>query len=334
MPITAHPAFNKACSYLKIKLRRIPLNPQTHEVDLTKMRRAITKNTCLLVASAPCFPHGAIDPIEDIAKLAVQYNVPLHVDACLGGFLIAFMERAGFPLKPFDFRVEGVTSISCDTHKYGFAPKGTSVILYRNENLRQHQFFALADWPGGIYGSPSIAGSRSGYLIACCWATLMTYGMEGYVETTRKIVQTARAIAQGWSEIDGLYLLHQPDVCVVAISSDKFNIYYLFDALHAKGWHLIGLQNPPGVHIAVTQIHTQEGVVEQLLEDTRQCVTEILQSNNKKDTVTAVIYGTNQKVPDKSLICDMTKLYISTWYDTNLDTSKDQNVPHVEMTAE
>jgi len=120
------------------------------------------------------------------------------------------------------------------------------VILYRNQELRQHQFFALADWPGGIYGSPTVAGSRSGYLIACCWATLMYYGLEGYIEETRKIIQIARAIANGWSQIDGLYLLHQPDVSIVSISSNKFNIYYLFDGLHAKGWHLIGLQNPPG----------------------------------------------------------------------------------------
>lgn len=120
------------------------------------------------------------------------------------------------------------------------------MILYRNAELRSNQFFAVADWPGGIYGSPTIAGSRSGYLIACCWLTLMYYGIEGYVEETRKIVQAARKLAHGWSEIDGIHLLHQPDVSVVAIGSEKFNIYYLFDGLHTKGWHLIGLQNPPG----------------------------------------------------------------------------------------
>ncbi|CAF1331331.1 unnamed protein product [Rotaria magnacalcarata] len=321
MPITAHPAFNKASNYFKMKLKRIPLNPQTREVDLKKMRQAINKNTCMIVGSAPNFPHGTIDPIEEISKIAMEYEIPFHVDACLGGFLIAFMDQAGFPLKPFDFRLPSVTSISCDTHKYGFTPKGTSVILYRNSELRLHQFFAVADWPGGIYGSPTVAGSRSGYLIACCWATLMYYGIEGYVKETRKIIQVARDIADGWSKIDGIYLLHQPDVSVVAISSNTFNIYYLFDGLHAKGWHLIGLQNPPGIHIAVTQIHTQPGIVDKLLEDTRQCVEEILKSNTKKDTVTAVIYGTNQKIPDKSLICDMTKLYIGSWYETNLDTA-------------
>ena len=120
------------------------------------------------------------------------------------------------------------------------------MILYRDLDLRQHQFFAMVDWPGGIYGSPTIAGSRSGYLIACCWATLMHFGLQGYIEETRRIIEVAREIAHGWSQIDGLVLIHQPDVSIVAITSKKFNIYYLFDGLHTKGWHLIGLQNPPG----------------------------------------------------------------------------------------
>jgi len=321
MPMTAHPAFNKAASYFKMRLIRVPVNPRTLQVDLKKMRQAITKNTCMLVASAPNFPHGALDPIEELSKIALEYGVPLHVDSCLGGFLIPFMEQAGYPLKPFDFRVPGVMSISCDTHKYGFTPKGASVILYRNHELRSHQFYALADWPGGIYASPSIAGSRSGYIIACCWATLMYYGLEGYVEETRKIIRVAREIAHGWSQIEGLYLLHKPDVSVVAIGSDQFNIYYLLDGLHAKGWHLNGLQTPAGLHIAVTQLHTQPGVVEKLLEDTQQCVSEILKSDNKNDTPTAVIYGTNQKVPDKSLVCDMAKLFVGACYDTRIPST-------------
>jgi len=320
MPITAHPGFNKACAYFKIKLVRIPIDSQTCEVDLKKMRRAINANTCMIVASAPNFPHGIIDPVEELSKIAVEYDVPLHVDACLGGFLIAFMDQAGFPLKPFDFRLPGVMSISCDTHKYGFAPKGTSVILYRNNELRSYQFYAVSDWPGGIYGSPTVAGSRSGYLIACCWSTMMYYGLDGYVRETQKIIEVARAIAKGWSQIEGLYLLHQPDVSIVAIGSKKFNIYYLFDGLHSKGWHLIGLQNPPGLHIAVTQIHTQPGLVDKLIKDTKECVADILKSDRKDDTKTAVIYGTNQKVPDKSIVCDMAKLYIGSWYETDLNT--------------
>jgi len=319
MPVTAHPAFNKACSYFKIKLRRIPLHPDTLEVDLKKLRQAITKNTCMIVGSAPNFPHGAFDPIEELSKIAVEFDIPLHVDGCLGGFLIPFMEEAGFKLKPFDFRLKGVTSISCDTHKYGYSPKGASIILYRTSEIRAYQYFACADWPGGIYASPSVAGSRSGYLIACCWATMMHYGHQGYVAETKKIINTVRAIADGWSKIEGIYLLHEPNVSVVAIGSKRFNIYYLLDALHDKGWHMNGLQSPPGMHIAVTQLHSQPGVVDRLLSDTRQCVEEILKADKKHDTPTAVIYGTSQKIPDKSLVCDMAKLYISACYDTALN---------------
>ncbi|CAF0916017.1 unnamed protein product [Rotaria sp. Silwood1] len=325
MPVTAHPAFHKASSYFKMRIKRVPVDPKTLEINVKEMRRAITKNTCMLVASAPNFPHGTIDPIEDISKIALEYDIPLHIDGCLGGFLIAFMDRAGYALKPFDFRVPGVTSISCDTHKYGYTPKGASVILYRTPELRSYQFYALADWPGGIYASPSIAGSRSGYIIACCWATLMYYGLEGYVEETRKIIQVTRYIADGWSKIDGLYLLHNPDVSVVSVGSDSFNIYYLLDGLRAKGWHLNGLQNPPGLHIAVTQLHTQPGVADKLLEDTRQCVVEILTKEDMNDTPTAVIYGTNQKVPDKSLVCDIAKLYIGACYDTNIPSTTSVN---------
>ncbi|CAF1562285.1 unnamed protein product [Rotaria magnacalcarata] len=325
MPVTAHPAFNKASFYFKMKLIRVPVDPNTLEVDIKQMRRAITKNTCMIVASAPCFPHGTIDPIQDISKIAVEYGVPLHVDGCLGGFLIAFMDKAGFPLKPFDFRVPGVMSISCDSHKYGFTPKGASVILYRTSEICSHQFYALADWPGGIYASPSIAGSRSGFLIACCWATLMYYGLDGYVEETRKIIQATRALAQGWSKIDGLYLLHNPDVSVVAVGSKAFNIYYVLDGLRERGWHLNGLQNPAGLHIALTQLHTLPGVIEKLIEETRECVAEVMKRDNTNDTPTAVIYGTNQKVPDKSIVCDMAKLYIGACYNTTIPSSSAKN---------
>lgn len=200
----------------------------------------------MLVCSAPQFPHGVIDPVEEVAKvraslpgdllmkcrekvswvscnvsqLAVRYNLPLHVDACLGGFLIVFMAKAGYPIAPFDFKVKGVTSISADTHKvrsvllvlhllcqillnfdlspqYGYAPKGSSVVLYSEKKYRQYQYFVAPDWQGGIYASPSIAGSRPGGIIAACWATMMHMGENGYVDATRKIISTARRIRTG-----------------------------------------------------------------------------------------------------------------------------------------
>merc|ERR1712141_161380 len=178
------------------------------------MRRAISSRTCMLVGSSPSFPHGIIDPIEDISKLGVQYNIPVHVDACLGGFLVPFMEEAGFSLPLFDFRLPGVTSISCDSHKYGFAPKGSSCVLYKNKEYRQFQYFLQPDWPGGIYASPSFAGSRAGAIIAACWATMRLYGRLGYVESTRKIISTQIRITEELQEMDGIFIYGDPKVSV------------------------------------------------------------------------------------------------------------------------
>lgn len=148
------------------------------------------------MASTPNFPYGTMDDVEAISKLGQRYNVPVHVDACLGGFLICFMRKAGYHVPDFDFKLPGVTSISADTHKYGYAPKGSSIVMYRNKKLRHHQFVISTDWPGGIYGSPTVNGSRAGGNIATCWATMMCYGERGYIEATRKVIDTARFIEQ------------------------------------------------------------------------------------------------------------------------------------------
>uniref|UniRef100_A0A6I8NPK2 sphinganine-1-phosphate aldolase n=1 Tax=Ornithorhynchus anatinus TaxID=9258 RepID=A0A6I8NPK2_ORNAN len=191
-PVSAHAAFDKAAHYFGMKLVHVPLDKKM-QVDVRAMRRAISSNTAMLVCSTPQFPHGVVDPVTEVAKLAVKYSIPLHVDACLGGFLITFMEKAGYPLEQqFDFRVKGVTSISADTHKYGYAPKGSSVVLYSDKKYRHYQFFVAPDWQGGIYASPTIAGSRPGGIIAACWATMMYMGESGYVEATKKIIKTAR----------------------------------------------------------------------------------------------------------------------------------------------
>jgi sphinganine-1-phosphate aldolase len=175
VPVTAHAAFDKAANFFRIKINHVPVDPVTKKVNPNKLKSYINSNTCMIVGSCPQFPHGAIDPIEKLSQIAIKYKVPLHVDACLGGFLIVFMEEAGFKLPLFDFRLKGVTSISCDTHKYGYTPKGSSVIMYRNVGLRKHQYFSAVEWPGGIYVSPTFAGSRAGSLIAMTWATLVCF---------------------------------------------------------------------------------------------------------------------------------------------------------------
>ncbi|CAH0558557.1 unnamed protein product [Brassicogethes aeneus] len=190
VPSTIHSAFDKASQYLKLKVRSIPVDPTTYQVDIKAMRQAIT-------SSAPNFPYGTMDDIKAISELGLKYNIPVHVDSCLGGFLTCFMEDAGFPIPICDFRLPGVTSISADTHKYGYAPKGTSLVLYREKKYRHHQYTVTTDWPGGVYGSPTVSGSRAGGNIAVCWASLLYYGLEGYVKATRDIIYCTNYIEKG-----------------------------------------------------------------------------------------------------------------------------------------
>jgi sphinganine-1-phosphate aldolase len=173
LPVTAHPAFDKAADYFGIRVTHIAYDPVTYQVDIRKLKQAICRNTILIVGSCPSFPHGCQDDILTLSGIAIKNNIGLHVDCCLGGFIAPFMEAAGYPIPPFDFRVPGVTSISADPHKYGYSPKGSSVVLYRTPELRQYQYFCCTDWPGGVYASPSIAGSRPGNIIVGCWAAMV-----------------------------------------------------------------------------------------------------------------------------------------------------------------
>ncbi|XP_024119546.1 sphingosine-1-phosphate lyase 1 [Oryzias melastigma] len=320
-PVSVHAAFDKAANYFGMKLVHIPLDKTTMKVDVKAMKRAISRNTAMLVCSAPQFPHGVIDPVEEVAKLAVRYNLPLHVDACLGGFLIVFMAKAGYPLAPFDFRVKGVTSISADTHKYGYAPKGSSVILYSEKKYRQYQYFVAPDWQGGIYASPSIAGSRPGGIIAACWATMMHMGENGYVDATKKIISTARKIKTGIRKIKGVFVFGDPEVSVVAIGSDQFDIFRLSNALTSKGWNLNTLQFPSSIHICCTVLHTQPGVAERFVQDVRDQVAVIMKNPKEKTTGMGAIYGMAQSIPDRSMVTEISRGFLDCLYSTEVPKS-------------
>ncbi|XP_062319948.1 sphingosine-1-phosphate lyase 1 isoform X1 [Osmerus eperlanus] len=324
-PVSVHAAFDKAANYFGMKLVHIPLDKKTMKVDVKAMKRAIGRNTAMLVCSAPQFPHGVMDPIEEVGKLAQQYNLPLHVDACLGGFLIVFMAKAGFKLAPFDFRVKGVTSISADTHKYGYAPKGSSVILYSDKKYRHYQYFVAPDWQGGIYASPSVAGSRPGGIIAACWATMMHIGESGYVETTRKIIETTRTIKMGVSKIEGLFVFGDPEVSVVALGSDVFDIFRLSNALTSKGWNLNTLQFPSSIHICVTVLHTQLGVADQFINDVDELVDIIMKNPNEKTTGMGAIYGMAQSIPDRSMVTEISRGFLDCLYSTEVAKTSHMN---------
>ncbi|KAI8930264.1 pyridoxal phosphate-dependent transferase [Entophlyctis helioformis] len=310
VPITVHAAFDKAAAYFCMKIVHIPVNSVTGKVDVSKVAAAINFNTVMIVGSAPGFPHGIIDDLPALAALAKKNKIGMHIDACLGGFLVPFAEAAGFPLPhPCDFRIDGVTSISVDPHKYGFAPKGTSVVLYRSKDIRKYQYFVQTEWPGGIYGSPSIAGSRPGALIAGCWTAMLRFGLNGYASTAKDIIGAARRIRAGVSEIDGLRVLGEPLLSVVAFEAvAPIKTYAVADILSRKGWHLNILQAPPSIHIACTLLTVN--AVDDLLADIEDTVETLRKDPSAGKGDVAAIYGTAASVPDRRIISDVTRGFL------------------------
>lgn len=314
IPATAHAAFVKAGEFFRMKVTRVPVDPQTCQVNVAAMARAISKNTVVIVGSVPPFPHGIADPIEEIAQIARSHKVGLHVDCCLGGFLVAFMEGAGYPIEPFDFRVKGVTSISADTHKYGYCPKGTSVVMYSSAELRHRQYFVETNWSGGLYASAITAGSRPGSLIAATWATMLHFGVNGYVEQTRKIVETTHWIISEMRKIPGIYVMGSPKISVFAIASQDINIYNLSDSMLKRGWILNPLQFPPALHMCVTAVTTREGVAQKFVVDVKEIVAELLKNPSKVESGTAAMYGASQAVPDRSIVKEMAWMFLDLCY--------------------
>ncbi|CAG9856583.1 unnamed protein product [Phyllotreta striolata] len=310
VPTTVHAAFDKAGQYFKIRVRSIPVDNRTYQVDMKQFKRAINSNTVLLVGSAPNFPYGTMDDIPAISELGVKYNIPVHVDSCLGGFLSCFMEDAGYPIPLCDFRLPGVCSISADTHKYGYAPKGSSIVLYRNKKYRHHQYTVTTDWPGGVYGSPSVNGSRPGGSIAVCWAAMLNFGKDNYIQATRDVIHTTKYIEKGLRRMRGIFIFGQPVTSVIGIGSNDFEIYRLSSALKEKGWNLSVLQFPSGIHICVTRQHTKPGVADQFLEDVRTSLEELLKNPSEPVEGKMAIYGVAQALPDRSIVADFTKLFL------------------------
>lgn len=314
VPSTVHSAFDKAAQYLGLSVKTVPVNPETMTVDVAKVKRAIGRRTCLIVGSAPNYPYGTMDDIIALSNVALEYDVPLHVDACLGGFVAAFMTDAGHHVPVFDFRLPGVASMSADTHKYGFAPKGTSVVLYRKPEYRHHQYTVTTEWPGGVYGSPTVNGSRAGGLIAACWATMMFVGKSKYVEMTDQIIKTARHIEAELRKVNGIFIFGKPATSVVAWGSDQFDIFKMADLLHKRGWALNALQFPSGIHICVTHAHTHPGVMERFINDVKDTAAACLKDNATPVLGKMAIYGVAQEISDRSLVSDITKYFIDSMY--------------------
>jgi len=274
MAKTAHVALDKGAHWMGIEVRHAPLT-DAWVADVDAMAALIDDQTICLVGSAANYAHGLIDPIEEIAALAQSHGIGMHVDGCLGGWLLPWVEKLGYAVPLWDFRVPGVTSISADTHKYGYALKGSSVLLYREKDLRKNQYFTYPDWPGGLYLSPGLAGSRSGGIIASTYAAILATGESGYLAAADGIMRTATAIKDGINgTIPELEVIGDPTFLVAfkAVDELAIDIYLVNDSLKDQGWRMNSLQLPPALHFCITRPNTQDGTAEAFLDALRIAV--------------------------------------------------------------
>ena len=276
---SAHPAFLKAMNFLKIKPVIVPTN-KDFNLNLNGFKEAINQNTILLVASAPAYPTGMIDPISELSILALENKLLLHVDACIGGFLLSYLKKCNYNIPPFDFNLDGVSSLSVDLHKYAYAPKGSSVLLYRNDELRKQQFSVYPNWEGGIYGSTSFLGTKPGGIVAASWFALNHIGENGYIELTQKTMSATKVIYDFIQKSEHLSLIGNPIMSLIAFHSEKYDTYHIADELSNLGWYIGRLQNPRGIHLVVSQIHA-DGAAENFIADLQSVLKSLSNSEIK-----------------------------------------------------
>ena len=302
---TIHPAFDKAGHYFNITIIKV----NTLEELLLK----INSNTICIVGSAPDYPYGLIDPIREMSEIAQNYKVNFHVDACMGGFLIPFIEEFAY----INFDLKGITSISMDTHKYGYSPKGSSVLLFSHFKYKKFQHFINKEWCGGVYATPTIQGSKPGGLIAATWATLLLRGRNNYIEASKKVNENLKYIVstfnRGTTKND-LYIIGNPKLNIIAFGSETLNIYLVINEMKKTGWSLSIMQNPPAFHFCLTENHTLE-LCEKFCADLDYCVTQIANqnnnnNNNKKLEGTLAIYGSENNMEKNTFIDEVIHDYI------------------------
>lgn len=312
LPSSAHPAFDKGADYFKVKSVRVPVDEKTHRADVKAMEDALNKNTILMVASACDFPRGVVDPISDLASISQSRGIGMHVDACLGGFMLPFVKRLGYEVPDFDFSVPGVTSISADVHKYGYGAKGASTILYRKERVWKYQFSVYTDWSGGIYISPSMRGTRPGGAIAAAWSAMRSLGIEGYMNLAKIVMDASKKLITGINEILELYIIGDPVMSVFSFTSDEIDVYNLGDVMDKKGWHLDRIQFPNALHMMVNPHHAD--IVDTFLKDLKDSVKEVVENPSSSSDGDAAIYGMVASLPDRGKVKDYIINFLKSQY--------------------
>lgn len=278
-PETAHPAYAKAAHYFDMDYVRIPVD-DGYRADVAAARRLVTARSCVIVASAFTYPHGVVDPVAELAALAAEHGIACHVDACIGGFVLPFLEQLGRPVPPWDFRVEGVTEMSVDVHKYGYVPKGVSVILHRDDDWFAHQVFFYDQWGSGLYATPGVAGARPAAPLATAWAMMAHLGTDGYRGIVAELCETVDRVRAGIAAIDGLEIVGDPVGPVLALRSDRYDLYAVADVMDDRGWSLNRNTDPYGLHVMLSPIHRE--AVDALLSDLADAVANHGESRGKQ----------------------------------------------------
>lgn len=303
VPETIHVAFFKACKYFGVKCKKVPMD-EDYRVNIKKLKKAVSKNTIMIGASAPQYPHGVIDPIEEIAEFANRKGIPMHVDACIGGFILPWIEKLGYPISSlWDFRVPGVTSISLDFHKYGYAAKGSSCLVYKSMDYLKYQFFICENWPGGVYASPSFPGTRPGGPIAATWAALKALGEEGYIEQTKRVMEARQKFLDALNTIPEVEVVGEPESSIVAYKSKndrKLNTYVLADFLEAKGWNVDRQSVPECIHHTISPHHTKH--IEDYINDIKEGIEWVKENPQIDPSGNAAMYGMMAKIPFKGMV--------------------------------
>jgi len=308
VPSTIHPAFDKAAHYFGVRLRKVPVGPDLR-ADVRAMARAIGRRTIGLVASAPQYPHGVVDPIGELGALAQERGLPLHVDACVGGFILPWLERLGRRVPRWDFRVPGVTSISADLHKFAYAAKGASLLLWRSPELFRDQIFVATDFPGGIYASPTLLGTRPGGPIAAAWAALQTLGEDGYLALARTAAAAADRLRDGIARTPGLALLGAGDATIVAYAAVGLDTFAIADRLEARGWTVDRQHRPASIHLTVTANHAP--IVDDYLTDLAAAVADVRREPSLAKSGTAPMYGMAARLPVRRLVASRVRKLIA-----------------------
>ena len=301
LPVTAHVAWFKASEYFGVKVRLLPLDRDLR-ANVTKLARLCNRNTVMILGSAPEYPHGTIDPIEAFSAIALKRRIPLHVDACVGGFILPFMEMNGRSLPLWDYRVPGVTSISADIHKYGFASKGASTITYRNLDYLKYQMFVYQDWPGGVFASPALLGTRPGGAYAAAWAAMQHFGKSGYRDLAERTMQAFDKMRKGIQKMPELYVMGQPTGPLLAYGSSdpEVNMFAVGDQMQERGWSINRLQRPDGLHAMITASHLE--VVDDYLRDLKQAVATVKANPELAKSGSAATYGMMSHIPLRGMV--------------------------------